>query len=127
MLIGVAIIALLAADLQPEKQALRALRSNELARTISGKQVQTYALTPESRRFQRTEHFYQNGRYRGELHGREAEGTYRIKGDAVCVSTRAGSWQSCRIAIVDAQGRMWFVRSLEPAHFEQVIVSDIPK
>ena len=129
MLMGVAVMALLATELQPEKQALRALRGNELARTISGKQVQTHASTPESRRLQRSEHFYKDGRYRGEFHGRESLGRYRIEGDAVCVmiGRQAGPWRHCRIAIVDAQGRMWFVRSLEPANFVQVIVSDIPK
>jgi hypothetical protein len=125
MLMSVAVVALLAAELQPEKRALRAVRSNELARTISGKQVQTYPLTPEHIRLQRSELFYRNGRHFGEFHGGEASGRYRIEGDAVCVTT--GARRQCRIAVVDGQGRMWFVRSLDPANFEQVFVSEIPK
>lgn len=128
MLTVVSAIALyLATGLQPENHTLKPLRGQELARTISGKQVQTHASTPELLRLQRTEHFYKNGRYRGESHGRESVGKYRIEGDAVCVTTQAGSRQWCRIAIIDPQGRMWFLRSLEPANFEQVIVSAIPK
>ena len=111
----------------PENAPLRVLRRHELARTIAGKQVQTDSSTPERKRLQVTEHFHKDGRYLRESQGREALGYYRFDEDAVCVQRfREGSWQ-CKIAVVDGQGRMWFIRSLEPAHFEQVVVSEIPK
>ena len=127
MLIAMSAMALqFATELKSEKPVLRAMRRQELARTISGKRVETDASTPERLRLQVTEDFYKDGRYLRFFHGREALGRYRFQEDAVCVNWRAGSWE-CRIAVVDAQGQMWFVRTLDPAEVWPVSISDIPK
>ena len=105
----------------PDPQS-RVLKTSELETILRGAWIidahipYSYCCYPEM--------FHRYGEYVRHSDNFEAHGTYRFKGDEVCVVAEQEE-ELCRRVMVDSRGRYWISRSHRPNSYKLIAISPL--
>ena len=100
------------------KSGTRQLSTTELKKRIVGHDMQR-VVPPELLWLEGAERFRKDGTYTKFVHRDDDQGTYRIEGDAVCV-TLAERPELCRFIFVDRNRRYWISTLKSTRDFIQI-------